>query len=266
MQKDIERTRSSFSRQTVLLILVLAVSLAGCGELSSEPAGEVSNAALNPTSAPASTLLPADTPGLIQSAPEVSLVVPAAAPPILDGTISPGEWDPAVIADYQDGSQLMMMHAEGVLYLAIRASAPEIIMANIFVQRGDQISILHSSAALGMAKYAPSGGVWNLTQNFTWRCRDTGFSQAAQAERDEFWQQEGWLAANARMGTPNQLEYQISLAEEITSMAVIFVQELVPIPFPVGLADACVQTYPQGLPEEMQFSVEDWVGLELVED
>jgi hypothetical protein len=136
----------------------------------------------------------------------------------------------------------------------------------VYLLRGDQVSVLHSSAALGTAIFQHEGGAWKRIQNFSWRCRDIGFSEAAQAARLEFLQQEGWLAANARMGTPNELEYQIELTESISAMALNILQVLEPNPFPAGLEDDCVQAFPGGIPEEMQFSIRDWVQLELEEN
>jgi len=140
------------------------------------------------------------------------------------------------------------------------------LVGNIYLQRGDEVSVLHTSAALGTAKFAWQAGVWTRVQNFSWRCRDIGFSETAQAKRAEFLQQEGWLAAISRMGTPNELEYKISLTEDISAMAINILQELKPNPFPSGLEDDCVQAFPGGIPEEMQFSIENWTRLELAEE
>jgi hypothetical protein len=65
--------------------------------------------------------------------------------------MSTGEWDGAVVETFSDGSQLFLVHCDGYLYLAIRANTPEMIVGNVFVERGDEIAILHSSAALGTA-------------------------------------------------------------------------------------------------------------------
>jgi hypothetical protein len=250
--------------------LMLMLILAGCGG-SLNAGGDVPVSEVIPTD----TAVPEPSPTPTEEPAEEEIPAPAAvvsaaklvgAGPVIDGTISPGEWDEAFVARYEDGSELMLAHANGVLYLAVRASGPEMIMGNFFIQRGEEVSVLHASAALGTAKYAYSDGSWNLTQNFDWRCRDAGFSERAQAERDEFLQTDGWVAANSMMGAPNELEYQITAADEITAMAVIFVQELVPMPFPVGLDDACVSTYPEGLPDEMAFDIGNWVGLELAGD
>jgi hypothetical protein len=93
--------------------------------------------------------------------------VPQGKPIAIDGTISPGEWDNAGVETFSDNSELLLMHSEGYLYLGIRANTPEMIAGNIFIDRGDEIAILHSSAALGTALYERGIDSWQQTQGFS---------------------------------------------------------------------------------------------------
>ncbi|MCJ7622410.1 MAG: formylglycine-generating enzyme family protein, partial [Anaerolineaceae bacterium] len=151
-----------------------------------------------------------------------SIIVPPGNPPIIDGTMSFGEWDNATVESFTDGSELFLIHADGYLYLGIQAETADMIGGNIFINRGDEIVILHSSAALGTAIYQKAEDSWQQIQDFNWRCRETDRSDAAQTAHDAFLQQEGWLAANSRMGNPNELEYQIEMPEKNIRLAVIF--------------------------------------------
>jgi hypothetical protein len=190
-----------------------------------------------------------------------AVVVLQGSSPTLDGTLSPGEWDNATVETFADGSELLLMHAGGYLYLGIRANTTEMIVGNVFIQRGDEITIFHSSAALGTAIYQKGEDHWHQVQDFTWQCRDASDSDIAQAERDAFLQQEGWVAANSRMGTPEELEYRIEIAEDALRLAVNFIRGSNPnekIPWPAGLDDDCIKPTPGGLPPEMQFSPELW--------
>ncbi len=190
--------------------------------------------------------------------------MPQGKPAAIDGTLSPGEWDGAAAETFSDGSELFLMAGEGYLYLGIRANTPEMIVGNVFVARGDEIAILHSSAALGTALYEKGTGSWEQARGFTWRCRQTGDSPAAQAERNSFLQDEGWLAANARMGTPNELEYQIEAADETLRLAVNFLRASSPnlkIPWPRDLDDDCIKPTPGGLPAQLDFSPDRWATL-----
>ena len=197
---------------------------------------------------------------------KISLIlVPEETPPTLDGSISPGEWEEAAIESFADGSQLRLIQAGDYLYLGIIASSSERIAANIFIQRDDLVTILHSSAALGTAVYRQDIDEWQKIQDFNWCCRSTGTSESAQAERVEFLQEEDWLAANGMMGTPNEMEYQIKIPEQDFRLAAVYIKAAPPyekIPWPTGLADDCIQPASGGLPEELHFSPEQWARLE----
>jgi hypothetical protein len=190
-----------------------------------------------------------------------TLSVPHGEAPAIDGTLSPGEWDGAAMGLFADGSELFLMYSDGYLYLAIRSITPEMIAGNIFVDRGDEIAILHASAALGTALYAQASDRWEQTQGFTWRCRRTGNGGAAQAERDAFLREEYWVAANSRTGTPAELEYQIAVADETVRLAANILRSSNPdekTPWPATLDDDCIKPTPGGLPEALHYSPDKW--------
>jgi hypothetical protein len=178
--------------------------------------------------------------------------------------MSPGEWDSAGVETFSDGSELFLMYSDGYLYLGIRANTPEMIVGNIFINRGDEIAILHSSAALGTALYQKGMGSWQQTQGFVWRCRKTDNSEVAQAERAAFLKEEHWMAANARMGSPNELEYQIEVTNETLRLAVNFIRASNPnvkIPWPNDLDDDCIKPTPGGMPAQLHFSPDRWATI-----
>lgn len=186
-------------------------------------------------------------------------------PPLLDGIISPGEWNNALVETFADGSELLMMKDEEFLYVGIRANDTGTIAGNIFIQSGDEISILHSSAALGTAVYQKDEDNWGQTQDFVWRCRNTGNSESAQAERAEFLQDEGWLAANGLMGTPNELEYKIRIPGQDFRLAAVYIKSTPPyekVPWPTSLDDDCIKPTPGELPKILYFTPEKWIPLE----
>ncbi len=180
---------------------------------------------------------------------------------MIDGTFSPGEWEQAVVETASDGSTLSFLHSDGYLYLGLRANTTEMIVGNVYLNRGEAITILHVSAALGTGVYQREAGQWQLARDFVWRCRSTSSGQAAQDERDAFLQDEGWVATNSRIGTPNELEYQIETTGEGLRMAVNYIKASetdVKIPWPDGLDDGSVQPIPGGLPEQLDFSPDRW--------
>ena len=195
-----------------------------------------------------------------------AIVVPSGNPPTIDGTLSPGEWDNAKVETFADGSELLLTYAGNYLYLGIRSNTPGMIAGNVLIKRGDEIAILHSSAALGTAIYQHGEDSWHQIQNFTWCCRDTSNSESSQADREEFLQDEGWVAVNSRMGIPEELEYQIDVTGAPIQLAVNFLRASNPnekIPWPADLDDDCIKPTPGGLPENLFFSPEQWATLDV---
>jgi len=189
-------------------------------------------------------------------------IVPNGNPPILDGVISPGEWNGAKQDLFSDGSELLMMYHESYLYLGIRANTPGMIAGNIFIDQNDRVSILHASAELGTAVYKKRSDIWEQTQAFSWRCRSTSNGPSAHAEREAFLQQEQWLANNSRMGAPHELEYKIAIPDGSLRLAITFTRASdinTRIYWPVSLEDDCTKA-PQGeFPTIMQFTPSTWM-------
>ena len=184
------------------------------------------------------------------------IVVPVGRHPIIDGTLSTGEWDDAVVGTFADDSQLLLMQAEDYLYLGIMTDENQPFACNVYILRGDKITVLHSSAALGTAIYQKAESNWQQTQNFNWQLRDTSNSESAQTERAAFLKTEGWLAANGNMGNPNELEYQIKIQEQNLRIAVVFTKSTPPyekVPWPANLDDDTITPTPGGFPTMMAF-------------
>jgi hypothetical protein len=251
-----------------ILVLLFLVLSAACQGQDAAPISEV-------TETPAPTTMAEETetpePTRLAEVPDPAgapaiLSVPGGEPPTIDGTLSPGEWDGAAMDSFADGSELFLMYADGYLYLGIRSVTPEMIAGNVFVDGGEEIRILHASAALGTALYAPGVGGWAQAQAFTWRCRQTGNGEAARAERDAFLGEEDWVAANSRTGTPAELEYQIAVTEETIRLAANILRSSDPeakTPWPADLDDDCIAPTPGGLPDELHFSPDRWATISL---
>ncbi len=196
------------------------------------------------------------------------ILVPALDPgqgsPVIDGTMTAGEWDQAWQGVFADGSELFLLQAGSALYLAIRSSTPDMIVGNVHLLRGEEISILHTSAALGTAVFRQGETGWDLVKDFAWCCRGTSLSEAALAEREAFLEAEGWTGVNSRVGTPNELEYRIEMAEEQLQIAVAILRATEPdlkIPWPADLVDDVIRLTPGGLPGRMDFTPEEWVTI-----
>jgi hypothetical protein len=196
----------------------------------------------------------------------LAIQVPAGAPPSLDGVLEPDEWAGAYQDRLSDGGELNLMQDGDHLYVGIRASGEGSGVGSVCMVRGDEVVILHSSAALGTAVYRRSEAGWQQTQGFTWRCRSTSDAPSAEADRDQFLHDEGWLANNGRMGVPGEVEYQIAMLEGSLHLAVSYIGppdfEAV-ARWPTDLDDDCgnAQMLQGPIPEQARFDPETWVTI-----
>jgi hypothetical protein len=251
----------------VALILLFPLLFSSC---QTDHPPSISAAPSTPTSAPPTTApdTPSPAPPTVTPTPikgKSIISVPQGKPLAVDGRLSPDEWANALVEPFSDGSKLFLMHSDGYLYLGIRASTPGMIGANIFIDRSGEIAVLHTSAALGTAVYETENGSWQQSQDFDWRCRRTDNSEAALTERDAFLQEEHWLAANSRMGTPNELEYQIEMAGETLRLALTFIRASTPdekTSWPNNLDDDFTKPTLGGLPAQMHFEPNKWATIE----
>jgi hypothetical protein len=212
---------------------------------------------------PTQTEQPTETPLPPTAAPEtedLEIVVPPGTEAMIDGVLSAEEWEGALQIDLDDENQLLLMHASGYLYIGMRGK-PE-PATNICVDQGDQVSILHSSAALGTAVYQLGDGVWERVRDFEWCCRQMTDSTQAQEVLDKHLQEEGWVANNAFRGVPGEIEYQIAMPDDSLRLSVNTIEPpsyRSVLSWPEGLEDDCSRLGP--IPEKAQFSQDEWVTL-----
>ena len=219
-----------------------------------------------PTSQPTETPLP---PTDELEAEDLDLAVPPGTEAVIDGILAPDEWESAIQIDLVDESQLFLMHAGGYLYLGIRAK-PEPV-TSICLDQTEQVSILHSSAALGTAIYKKDGAIWEQVKDFEWCCRETTDSPQAQEALQRHLLQDGWVANNGRMGNSDEVEFQIAMEADSLRLAVNSIGAPnygTVISWPETLGDDCSSLDMIGgpIPEQAQFSVEEWITVTTSQD
>ena len=192
---------------------------------------------------------------------DLVIVIPRGESPVLDGTLGSDEWSGAYQAEFSDGSELFLMHAEGYLYLGIRGKRSPV--TSISIDRGNEVAVLHSSAALGTAVYQQGESAWEMVQSFSWSCRDTTNNARAVTARTEFLEREGWVASNGRMGAPDEVEYQVAMPDGVLRLAVsaIGAPDYGEVAvWPTAVEDDCVnaQLLTGPIPDQVQFSPEAW--------
>lgn len=258
--------------QAAMVYLVVC----GCQMQNTMPAPTATASAISESTAtPIPTLIPSRTPSSTPT-PQIqqpgvnqeTLTVPQGAAPTIDGVLDTGEWDASRKVLAADGSEVLFLQTSEILYVGIRGSTPEMIVGNIFIHEGETIRNFHASAALGTATFEQKDDGWELIQPFVWRCRSTSDSETARAERDTFFSDEGWVATNSRIGTPNMLEFKIIPPQGPFTLAVNILRSSDPdvkVAYPVNLTDGVIIPTPGGYPQMMQFKPEQWVRVSLTE-
>ena len=77
-----------------------------------------------------------------------------------------------------DGSLLQWIRSGKTLYVALRGHSLGAV--NLAIANGDQLWILHSSAALGSVLYATNDERWTLVHDFNWCCRKSACNTSTQ--------------------------------------------------------------------------------------
>ncbi len=233
------------------------------------PTVEIPTPTLQPTETsvpPTETALPTTEEPEVES---LEIAVPPGIGAIVDGVLSPDEWETAIQIDLDDEIQLFLMQAGGYLYLGMRGK-PEPV-TSICVDQGEQVSILHSSAAIGTAVYQLGDGVWEQVRDFEWCCRETTASPQAQEALSNHLQEEGWIANNGRLGVPEEVEFQIALPDNslrlvVNSIGPPYYRSV--LSWPDDLEDDCssLDMITCSIPEQAQFSLEQWITLSISPD
>jgi hypothetical protein len=233
---------------------MFVVLLEGCNPEVPQPATRTSTSD-TPTVIPAVSSTPKPL------TDEFTFIAPGGNSAIIDGRIDPDEWEDAASVKLAYGELLLMQDGD-YLYLGINSSF--LGLGSVCIVRDDEISILHSSAALGTATYEKTDDGWQKTADFVWSNRDRSNSQSAQEARQRHLETEDWVASIVYLGEPDQMEYQIAMTDNTVRLAVTYLMrpEYKETDFwPESLSDGCRDFEPlsDGPPEKVNFAPETWM-------
>ena len=168
-----------------------------------------------------------------------------------------GEWDGATSTAMTDGSQLHWMHSDVALYVAVEGA--DLGAVNLAIDTGDEVWILHSSAALGSVLYTRDQSSWSLTHEFNWCCRSITDDTGRRALLDE----EGWQASIGFAGDVGVVEYEVALPWVGGLAAVSYQTESGdPSYWPTHLSDSAEAALIGPWPEAEDFYLDEWYRLE----
>ncbi len=188
------------------------------------------------------------------SAPGRFVEVPAASGPVIDGVLGWGEWDDAFLDTMSDGSSVFSIHDGETLYVAVETDG--IGAVNLALATEEEIWILHSSAALGSARYVPSGADWELVHGFSWCCR----SSTDDADRKSLLADEGWQANIGFEGDEGVVEFEVELTWHGAALAVSFITGTGTEAFwPVDLSSAAQEQLVGARQSGVDFRLDEWL-------
>jgi TolB protein len=159
------------------------------------------------------------------SVADLTTIVPVGAPVALDGLFSPGEWDRGLHQEFTDGGEVILMQDGRYLYLGIHENFDGLTVTSVFIEFGDEISVLHVSGSLGTAIFKRGDHGWQLTQSFAWELDGvTSHSAAHEKKRQDFMAANGWLASLGSMTETEEIEFQIAIPNGPFRIAVAYLR------------------------------------------
>jgi hypothetical protein len=197
-----------------------------------------------------------------------SISVPAGTAPAIDGVVAPEEWAAAHVIDLDAGAKLHLIHDDRNLYLAVSGvPAKRFGLACVFIADAARVHVLHASAKIGSALYAPAGARLDpQSKQYAWKDADTLMREeqwvasiSGDGSSREFGIALAKLAlAPGAVSAPIAIGYLYREKEEDEDMSGI-------LTWPAGIGDAVANKQVLGgwNPEQMQFAHERWARLSL---
>jgi hypothetical protein len=181
------------------------------------------------------------------------VVVPQGEAPAIDGVIEPEEWAEAAAVEMSDGATAYFLDNDETLYVGVAGRTRRAV--NVVIASGANVSILHSSAALGSALYARSGSAWELVHGFDWCCRRL----ADESEREALFADEGWYANIGYTGDPGVVEYAIAIPWQDASLAISSVRsESYQGFWPANMSSEAQDQLVGVPPQEREYNLDEW--------
>ena len=173
------------------------------------------------------------------AAAQTQLTVPRSTPAVIDGRAEVAEWSGALREGASaNGLQVRLKHDGAALYIAVESPADG--FTSLCLATTDRVQVLHASDALGAVDYRRTGGPWAPDQPlFVYGMRDPSMTEAAIAQRQAYFTQNGWVASTARMGGNRVQEFKIDMTRIATRLAVAYY---------VTAGSGSVLTWPDSLP------------------
>lgn len=138
----------------------------------------------------------------------------------IDGKMEAQEWRDATRYALSAGGDLLLLERDDAIYVGILG--PQRGIAHVCVGGDRNVSILHSSAALGTAEYERVVDNWQRTVDFKYEVRDSPQSGAPSAEVNKLYSKQwGWLSNPSHEGSSSR-EFVIARTPRRMFLGVVF--------------------------------------------
>jgi hypothetical protein len=200
-------------------------------------------------------------------AQRASVEIPRLPAAVIDGKLSPGEWDGSYATTLPNGIRLFMRHDGDHLYLGLRLTSSG--FPSLCITSGDTLRVLHSSAALASATYARSGSSWQMRKPFVFAMRSGDVGETGKAAQRAYLATERWVASNQAMsGTEREMQVSLSLVDRNDlrlALGIYTSSNDGAVAWPAAVSDGCtsLKTVQGFLPDQLVIDRTNWARLVL---
>lgn len=190
-------------------------------------------------------------------------LIPKGAAATVNGVIGDAEWDDAA-SIVVGGATVWLKHDGTDLFVAVRGLAP--IIANVCVERGDTVDVLHGSGSVGFARFGPGPNRARLA-DFVWALRDGSPEARSDSARDAYYAEHGWVGTTVGL-EPKEREFRVGLrrlgSPPRLTVAVLNLLSASVLSWPGVEGDGCAdQAMLMGRASASTFHPENWAPLRI---
>lgn len=186
----------------------------------------------------------------------------------IDGKIDDAEWSGAAAFDLTGGGRVFFKTDGTYLFVGVRGGT-EKGWSHLYLSADENadVSIMHASAALGMAAYAQGkNNLWQPANPFAWDLRDRAVTAETKRKMADYLAKNAWTANNNNMSSSNEIEFQVKLREgnKPFYVAVFYAADAKkPLYFPAGLKDDTIkeELVYGSTPNDLKFDRERWAKI-----
>lgn len=187
---------------------------------------------------------------------------------VTDGKIGIAEWREAQEFSLMGGGKIFFKYDGALLHVGVRGSEKGWCHLYLSEGAGDEIRVLHASAALGAVVYSRStSDLWQPENSFVWNLREKVFDEQTVQNLAVYLAENGWKANNNNIGGGNEIEFSIRIEvakRKKYKFAAVYKSDGKKLQFfPAALAgDALNLELLYGkTPMDLDFKVKNWTDL-----